>query len=308
MERNYLIDNVKGVLACLVLLAHTPPLLSVNNIPLEFKMIIHCVIMPSFIFYSGMLSKNIDRRLSHSFKAILIPYLVFTVINHKSFTSLYDPRGLLWYLLTLYFMIFGVSQIVKVRYSLLWACLISVFGFYFFDVDSHNFLCVGIAMSMAPMFLLGYYVPIQKMEYLHNKKFFSIVIGIVSIVIIALLTHLGYIYWRFRPHFYHPTFYEEILKMIVCVLSLGFVLFINALVPAKSCRLSKIGQYSIVVYLLHLYLYRFFDRLYIFDNDICNLLIAIIVSIFSAYLLSANKVKDIFNLCMGKVSNIILKQ
>ena len=25
MERNFLIDNVKGVLACMVLLAHTPP-------------------------------------------------------------------------------------------------------------------------------------------------------------------------------------------------------------------------------------------------------------------------------------------
>lgn len=307
MERNFLIDNVKGVLACLVLLAHTPPLLSINNIPLEFKMVIHCVIMPSFIFYSGILSKKLDRRLSHSFRSILIPYLVFTIINHKSLSSLYDPRGILWYLLALYFIIFGVSQIVKVKYSLLWACLISVSGFYFFDIDSHNFLCVGIALSMAPMFLVGYYTPISKIEYLHNKKVFSIAIGLLSIVFIALLTHLGYIYWRFRPHFYHSTFNEEFLKIVVCVLSLGTVLLINALVPAKSCRLSKIGQYSIVVYLLHPYLYRFIGKLYMFDNDIYNLLMAILVSIFSAYLLSINKVKTIFDLCLGKVSDLILK-
>lgn len=308
MERNFLIDNVKGVLACMVLLAHTPPpLLSVNDIPLEFKMVIHCVIMPSFIFYSGILSKNIDRRLSHSFKAIFIPYLVFTVINHKSLSSLYDPRGILWYLLALYFIIFCVSQIVKVKYSLFWACLVSVSGFYFFNINSHNFLCLGIALSMLPMFLLGYYTPVKKNEYLHEKKIFSIVLGIVSIISIALLTNFGYVYWRFRPHFYHSTFSEEILKMVICVLSLGTILLINALVPTKSCRLSKIGQYSLVVYLLHPYLFRLFGKLYIFDNNFYNLFIALLISILSAYLLSTNKIKNIFNLCLEKVSDIILK-
>lgn len=49
-QRSCLIDNGKGVFMILVLLAHTPPFLTINTIPLDVKMVIHCVIMPAFFF------------------------------------------------------------------------------------------------------------------------------------------------------------------------------------------------------------------------------------------------------------------
>lgn len=49
-QRSYLIDNGKGLFMILVLLAHTPPILTINAIPVDVKMVIHCVIMPAFFF------------------------------------------------------------------------------------------------------------------------------------------------------------------------------------------------------------------------------------------------------------------
>ena len=84
LERSY-INALKGLLIILVVIGHFGQTIS-NLLPGRIGDITHGVVlfiyifhMPLFMFVSGYLSKNLERRREKAFSELLIPYIVFQI-------------------------------------------------------------------------------------------------------------------------------------------------------------------------------------------------------------------------------------
>ena len=88
-NRNNILDNIKGILIFKVVFAHF-----LFNYSLKYKdslthkivNIIYCFHMPSFIFWSGFLSKSENSR---SFKSITKLILIYIIFNYSHGLILY---------------------------------------------------------------------------------------------------------------------------------------------------------------------------------------------------------------------------
>ncbi len=316
--RSYLIDNAKGIFIILVLLAHTPPYLTINNIPLSVKMVVHCIIMPGFFFYSGLLSKDVNKRVAKAYSNILLPYLFFTTLsatfhwfrngNHdvQNFNVFIPQIGFTWYILTLFIMILMLPIFAKLKKSIGIAIslLLSCCAYKIFDENTYEFLSIGIAVSMLPMFLIGYYCPVQRFKNLGSRSL-MLIGGVIGITILCLLTSQDLIYFRFRPHFYHTSIDDEIVKIVSFICTILIIGGLNTVLPKRKCFLSIIGQNSLMVYLLHEYIYSFSGHLYDINNDYVDILIALVLSCFVAYLLSRPIIMNTYNRMMITIKHIL---
>lgn len=314
--RNHKIDNAKGLFIILVLLAHTPPILTINNISIEFKMLIHCTIMPAFFFFSGMLSKNPTKRADKAIKNLLIPYVLFSILsvffnqirhgldwNIQTF-NLFLPKGFMWYLGALFWMVLLLPHIIKFQYPILIASVVSFVASLFLQ-DAYEYCALGIAFSMFPMFLLGYYVPVDFYQKYSKVLFFAG--GVIGIIGIIALTMNGNIYFRFRPHFYHQYINEEFIKVLCFGFATLIVLMVVCVLPNKVTFLTTIGKNSILVYVFHEYIYSFIGHLFDIDNDYLDLLIATTVSILVSYFLSRHFFVTLYTNITTPINKLLLK-
>ena len=83
-ERSYL-NTLKGLLIVLVVIGHFGQTIA-NNLPASFAFIgqgivlfIYLFHMPLFLFVSGYLSKNEEKRRRKAFEDLFIPYVLFQV-------------------------------------------------------------------------------------------------------------------------------------------------------------------------------------------------------------------------------------
>lgn len=104
----------------------------------------------------------------------------------------------MWYLGALFWMVLLLPHIIKFRYPILIASVVSFVASLFLQ-DAYEYCALGIAFSMFPMFLLGYYVPVDFYQKYSKVLFFAG--GVIGIIGIIALTMNGNIYFRFRPHF-----------------------------------------------------------------------------------------------------------
>lgn len=317
-QRSCLIDNGKGVFMILVLLAHTPPFLTINTISLDVKMVIHCVIMPAFFFFSGVLSKNIKKRVYNSDLNLLVPYIIFSLISvtfngirygnlaPASYNIFIPKIGFTWYLIALFIMVMMLSIFAKLKKALglSISLIISLLICYIFTDETYHFLSIGIAFSIFPVFLLGYYIPINKFNSFCQNKFF-IILGIAAIATICILTEMDLIYFRYRPHFFHKSIIAEVVKIACFVCTVLVVLGVNAILPQRKCFLTTIGKNSLMVYLLHEYVYSFCGHLYDFDNDFVDLVIAIALAISLSYMLSRPLIATSYHSIVSKLMTAV---
>ena len=76
-NREYLYDNIRGILILLVVLGHALEYFRLDNKVGEFLYVfIYLFHMPVFIFISGYFSKNLKKGRSTAVETFLVPYLL----------------------------------------------------------------------------------------------------------------------------------------------------------------------------------------------------------------------------------------
>ena len=260
--------------------------------------------MPAFIIISGHFSRKIKsiEDVKKLIKTLFVPYIIFQFIysfyymkvfgDHIEFT-LFVPRYALWFLLSmilwkLMLSIFG-SHKVMIGVSI----LLSLFIGYVSEIN--EWLSLSRTFFFFPFFLMGYYMNRKTFEKFKNKLNVRIAL-IGSLLLICFIHHFGDVRWQ--EWLFGRLPYEDICysifdsavvsRLIVYLFMIGSSYLFLSLVPTKQRWYTAIGEKTLCVYLLHLFIIRAFkgSELSIWIEQTGNFGVLILIAFAIVYVLS----------------------
>ena len=302
MKRNYLIDNCKAIAIFCVVLSHFIETFKQNNCLL---LIMYSFQIPVFVFFSGYLAKY---DLKKMIKKILVPYLVMQVIFYV-FYLFFEPDGFyiflpypsLWYLLSLFcwLLLIKLFENFEYKYLLFVSCLAFslIIGY---DISVNRILSLSRTIVYFPIFLLGYYVRkyymLKKISTKGINKIFSLILFLIVVISIYIFKDKLDVTYFYGSYPYSNDYYNFFMRFLIYLSNfIGIYMFLNW-IPKKKTFISKIGQNSISVYLLHYIIIKF--MYYILYDDIIKfkylLALEFLLSTILVFLLSNNFFARVF--------------
>ncbi|MBE5929259.1 MAG: hypothetical protein E7267_07860 [Lachnospiraceae bacterium] len=305
-EKDCWFDNAKAFLIISVILGHfLSTVMSFASFETTFPKWVYVIYktiyifhMPVFMAISGRFSK---RRVDSNdyvsvIKKVIVPYIIadtllmlfFCALGYHSISdfSYLNPMYGMWYLFTIAFYQLISPYIVKYRFTFFVAIIVAIAANFFKFNLYGGFQRI---LTFYPFFLLGYYTATNSFSFCRKKLFRAV--SVLSFVLLALFTY------RFFDYICDLTLttntvYSEIFKsldvtkleylfIILIRYALGFAFFIFTLgiAPTKKNVFTKLGTYSVYIYILHLFVVVFIrsmDKQYgIMDNINTNPLIII---------------------------------
>lgn len=340
-ERNYLFDNLKALLIFCVVFSHFLRVgghFGVCSPSRIIYIICFSFMMQGFFFVSGFFSKNLDKCRAKAFETFIIPYVVFMILCYFeryalfgiAHLYLYLPTHAMWFLLVMFYLRFGIKTLSKIPYILpLSALLYFLAGAIpFCGVE----MAFGRACSFLVFFMLGYCCNWDHIKRLRNipKKAtilpialllaFSIWFGCQKQFDVELLllkdsdAHLGI------------GFVEGLIaRAVVVLVSLGWlgvciVLLPDRKLPSKGGLITQIGQNTMTVFLLHVFvrqLIKWANRMelpILQPGGAVHVLLMLAVALACLYLFSRPPVVKAYDKAMaflykpfGKLYSIVVK-
>lgn len=274
-ERDYLYDNIKGILIILVVLCHFLgyAMTQSDTIVRSFIIFVYYFHMPLFIFISGYFSKNPDRARDTAFRNLLMVYIVaqifWIVFKYLTNGSTYyiehflDPGYAIWYIVSLFFWRIFLKDLLKIRFILVLSFIAA--PLIMFLNDAEMTLAINKTIGFLFFFLLGYYAKQEHIEKIRKIPqgaaiFLLLVIwggtwflmqsgilpygGTKAILMrTANLNECGNI-----PILYGlGAYYVSVIPAVLC----GMLLI--AASPGKKTVLAEIGSDTLPLYLSHTY-------------------------------------------------------
>lgn len=318
-NRDYLFDNYKVLLIILVVIGHfLEPFRDKSQIMNSIVITIYSFHMPAFIFISAYFSrKNNAIKLV---KRILIPYLVFQIIDYllwnyvfeiKSDFQLLNPQFSLWFLLSLFCWRLMIDKVIRIKGILIISIVLGIL--VGFDSSIGSFGAIGRTIGFLPFFILGFTFNKDKFVYYIHNKFvrFGLMI-VLGILLVACFQKSGDVIYDVLTLKYS---YKklDILKLgwhyrlFLYIWAVGIIYLLAAVVPRRRHWFSYVGQRTLSIYLLHGIVYKvlehktnFFDQMET-ENE---MILSIIFAIALAFLLSLKP----FSYCINKISDIPIEK
>ena len=162
-----------------------------------YYLFIYLFHMPLFMFVSGYLSKNLEKRRNLAFEELFIPYVIFQVVvgglflvtthSAEALSNILIPQFGAWYLISLFTFRVFMPNLIKIKYILPISILINILACLSGNIGS----VFGLNKSLGffVFFLLGYYVTADKIELLRKKinPIIATIILLVSLIIAVLV-------------------------------------------------------------------------------------------------------------------------
>lgn len=289
-ERDYWYDNIKGVLMIMVVVGHMLGNMRAAYPSMRFVYdFINMFHMVAFMIVSGYLSKRridqkdyisvIDKNIIPYLPAQTLIFLFAALLPHglwaasaTSFFSKYDfdffvPIYQLWYLGAIIIYVLICARVQPKRHPVLFmigAILAALACGYLRQVAVFKFSKI---VSHFPFFLLGYLLPDKAMGVVRNKRWLCIPALAVFAVFIWFVSNgewcrginelyaLSDTYETFGK--IYPEFSALLARFLFLTLAplVAFAFF--ALMPRKKNLLSKLGQHSMAIYVLHAFIIIF---------------------------------------------------
>ncbi|MFK9092859.1 acyltransferase family protein [Bacillus salipaludis] len=269
-KRSKFFDNAKFILIFLVVFGHLiSPLKEQDGILFTLYTFIFLFHMPAFILISGYFAKGYKKKgyLKKSVKKILVPYLIFQIIysiyyyvigqeNRLNFDLLH-PHWTLWFLLSLFFWNLLLYAFARMKWIGFAAAIIM--GIVIGYVDNvGSFLSLSRTIVFFPYFLLGFLLNGNQLKRVIRSKF-SLPAGMVIIMATWLFIGLGFpkdaVPWLLADTSYENMGGMEWTDGLIRALQYGLTLMVVfgflALIPSTQYKLTKIGERTLYVYLLH---------------------------------------------------------
>jgi Fucose 4-O-acetylase and related acetyltransferases len=303
LERNYLFDNIKGLLIFSVVLAHYFRASDSFAVP-TFGGVLYIIsfsyIMQGFLFVSGYFSRNLDKCRTTAFQNFLFPYIVLMPIMfciryflfgsaHFDFTL---PTMALWYLLTLFAYRYFLKDLIRIKNILPISIAVSLAAGYIPVLDST--LSLGRTFSFLPFFLIGYWF---KSEWVAKLRKLPKTIGWMMVICLLVFT----VFLAFHRLFPLEALYMKgayvstdltneqgvVLRSVISLISLAWIFSFIVLVPARKTILTSIGRNTMAVYVFHIvvrYVIKSFGGY--FGQNITSYLILITAAVLSVWIFS----------------------
>ena len=294
MKRDIKLDNFKGILIYLVVLAH---LLYSTRLftpagAMFFVKTIYFFHMPLFLIISGYFSKKVNNKgLFKSFGLFILinfSYILFDLFKDNTF-DLYTVKYSAWYILAIFlYRLLLKSRVIKKfldnKYSLLLIFIISFLGGFI------NFYFIKL-VTFAFYFFLGYKLDLKKIK----KPILKCQIGLLSIF---LLTTILIILIPFDLNFLMGSYINSynliILRLITYIINVLLFIIIYNLIPNKKITyIYNWGYNSLSIYTFH----RIFTLIIVdlFISTPIHLLVSLITSFFLCLLFSSKYVTKFLN-------------
>ncbi|OON97628.1 MAG: hypothetical protein ATN36_02830 [Epulopiscium sp. Nele67-Bin005] len=308
-KRNYLLDNLKGLLIFLVVFGHSIEIAKNNSVLIEtIYIFIYLFHMPVFVFVSGYFSKNVEKSRSKAFRSFFVPFLIFNTIwnglssialGFESFSFL-TPGWALWYLMSMFLWRISLKDLIKVRFIFPLSIIVGVGAGLFSEFGV--ILSLSRTLVFLPFFLAGFYTTEQQLFKLKESNLFlSICIFIFTITVSMWLgqTHIipaEFLYGNSSFTNYPMSIWVGILaRLSLYIVGFLFVFVLINFVPSRYTFFSQIGSNTFSVYILHTYLVGlvFIANSYISSPNL-QLILCFVTSIIITYILSRNIVTKYF--------------
>ncbi len=259
-------DNAKMALVTLVVVGHGWTLLPDNAVTAHFYDFLYAWHVPAFVLVTGYLSQRFAysrTRMWQLFRTVAVPYLVFecalalfrVYVGGEELADLFrDPHWPMWYLAALFlwrlmtplFRPLPAGVVVAVAVSL-------IAGMYAGDT-----LDIARVLGLLPFFVLGLKAAPERLELLRRTR--VQMAGVAVFVGIWILTTWTDV-WASTEWLYYRSRYDEMgyaddLKalltraLVLVIGTLGALAFL-ALVPRVSGWFTRMGAWTLVVYLFH---------------------------------------------------------
>ncbi len=331
-ERDFLFDNIRFVLIFMVVFSHMlSPAFKQNafgEISYEF---IHLVIMPGFLFITGYFGKNIEKSRQTAVRTFLLPYLVLQLLSFiiaifrddkRWFEfSPFSPRWGLWFLLVMFVYRIMAQDLMQIRFILPLSFVISIAS-GFFDSIGLKFALARI-FGFLPFFILGLYCTPEHIEKIRKLPKILPILALVCSLGFTVFIYLnreydysewlnfsyGMLYLREGYHTYDLTFTQGAIGRIAILFFCLCILFSAiALMPRKKSYLSTIGQNTLPVYALHLFILPYIKDLKLFGSTGWDyLLFSALLTTAIVFLLSSRPVVIAYNWLQSKIQQLVFK-
>ena len=277
-ERDYLFDNIKGLLILLVVFGHMiesfvfKKSTSINVIYYA----IYTFHMPVFIFISGYFSKKNNKRrileliFVYIIWQMIICPLVISICTLTPFKenlqSIFLPQWTYWYLFSLITWKIITPYFEKIKFNFAISIVLGVLiGFSTLDSSLSNF-SLSRSIAFYPFFLLGYYCSKDKFYNYRNKlnKYVGF-IGFVCLVTFAVL--LLYYFSKFaivpkdiRKTLFLRDIYSSYMKnanmgALIRIIFYGIqflcIPLLSSFISKNKSILSTLGRNTLLIYLTH---------------------------------------------------------
>lgn len=266
--RDSRLDNAKFILIALVVFGHAiEPLRDYAPTQVLYYWI-YLFHMPAFIMISGYLSKNFDASPNRVEKAVLtlaVPYLIFWTLHQTIYTvdeglpdsiSLLTPTWALWFLIALFLWRLSVPVWKRLRWPVAIAVVISVFAA---TADLGTTLSLGRVLSFLPFFVLG--LTLRKEHFgLLDRAWVRVgaVAAFAATFAFALFianeeVSREWLFWResLTDRDIEPLLPSMAIRLIFMGIALAMSFAMLALTPKKRTWFTKLGVYTLFVYLGH---------------------------------------------------------
>lgn len=287
-------DTLKGLLILLVILGHCGTALSEGLLS-----VIYSFHMPLFVLISGYFSKK-QQVISKQNKRLAIIFLFFNTIyilldvatDNFSMTRLLIPSFALWYILSLIYWRCALSLIPekwieKPVYLIIGSV---VFGLLAGFIPVGNEMSFQRTFSFWPFFIAGFYLrkyDTIKMVRMQNKWIFSIILLVLFLIV-----------YQWFPPFYANNPYNTIddfwMRGFQILLASVMCFCILVIMPEKLGTITIIGQYTLILYLLHPPLVKILKVISTKIGYNPDLLIALIITIITTILIFSVRKFKIF--------------
>ncbi|MGB0099237.1 MAG: acyltransferase family protein [Nocardioides sp.] len=259
-------DNAKMALVTLVVVGHAWVLLPDNDVTDHFYDFLYAWHVPAFVFVTGFLSRSFGysrARMWQLFRTVVVPYLLFECaialfriyVGGEQLEDLFsDPHWPMWYLSALFFWRLLTPIFRPMPAGVVVAVVLSlVAGLYVGDT-----LDLARVLGLLPFFVLGLKATPERLELLRRRPAqLAAVLVFVAIWIATTWTDS----WASTEWLYYRSRYDEMgyaddlnalltRALVLAVGCLGAWAFL-ALLPRAGGWFSRMGAYTLVVYLFH---------------------------------------------------------
>ena len=267
-------DNMKALLIFCVVFAHFLRISGHFELGSPSRVIyILCFtfMMEGFFFISGFFSQNVDKCRAKACESLLLPYVVFMILSYFARLIIFGgahfdlllPSHAMWFLLVMFYYRFGIKTFAKIPFVLPLSAIL------FFAAGAMSFLGPYLALERAcsflVFFLLGYYCKWEHIEKIRRipKPLIFLMMAILVAISIWYAGQRNYVigallfkncYAELGIQFFDGVLTRFVVGMAALVwLAIWINLLPNSKLPRKGGLISQIGQNTMTVFLLHVF-------------------------------------------------------
>lgn len=324
-QRNYMFDNLKGILIFFVVFGH---LLQINYnyfISPVYRVIwgaIYLFHMPLFIFVCGYFTKYDINNTNKAIKNYLIPYIVFNFLiyifdvyvlkNQRTF-NLMIPSTAIWFLITIFYYKIIYNGVYKIKGLFILSIIFAIVGG--FDESLGVVASLSRTVCFFPFFIAGNKFKEKYLLEVNKYKTVSMLLILIMLVLISyilmIIFNIPITCFTFASSYkiqnLMSLYIGAIIRIVIMSISFGCGYLILNVVPNKKTWLTSIGENTITVYLLHIFIYNTLlkSNNFLREPTIINLLICLILSTFIVFIFSRKVFKKSYNTLINHISKLI---